>query len=83
VRRNGSREGEPDSGSRSSAKKRKREKEKGEEERGRGGKTARLGWFGGFWAGPVPGSAQWLPFSFFCSGSFSFPIFLISFLEFA
>jgi hypothetical protein len=64
VRRNGSREGEPDSGSRSSAK-RKREKEKGEEERGRGGKTARLGWFGGFWAGPVPGSAQRLPFSFF------------------
>jgi hypothetical protein len=67
VRRNGSGEEEPDSGSRSSAKKKlkKKIKGKGEGERGRGGKRARLGWFGGFWAGPIPGSAQWLPFSFF------------------
>jgi hypothetical protein len=33
----------------------------------------RVGWFGGFWAGPVPGSAQWLPFSpFFLFKLFSF-----------
>jgi hypothetical protein len=31
-----------------------------------------VGWFGGFWAGPVPGSAQWLPFSFFLFWFFFF-----------
>jgi hypothetical protein len=35
-----------------------------------------LGWSGGYWAGPVPGSAQWLPFSFFCSETFSIFCFL-------
>jgi hypothetical protein len=50
--------------------KEKKIKKRQKEREGRRG--PRVGWFGGFWAGPVPGSAQWLPFSFFCSSSFSF-----------
>jgi hypothetical protein len=53
-----------------------KEKEKKEEQREGG-----AGWFGGSWAGSVPGSAQRLPFSFFCSSSFSF-LFSYSFCNF-
>jgi hypothetical protein len=58
-------------------------KRKRKERRAKRGGRTRVGWFGGCWAGPVPGSAQWLPFPFFiCSGSFSF-LFSISFTTFA